>query len=138
MSHNGHKVNLKEVLKATGAKDWNEAVVRLAYADLFGLPENQILNFNIRLSRPADVRRIISLIESYNKFEGEPIAEALATLMEQGTVMYVEFGREGSPVLHIFMNKPNDNRAAMMDLFRKFGADELDEFGPWAIRAWWD
>lgn len=138
MSHNGHKVNLKEVLKATGAKDWNEAVVRLGYADMFGQPDLQILDFIIKLTKPEEIRRIVSLIDFYNNFEGENLSEVLAALVEQGRVMYVEFGRAGSPVLHVFMRNPENDRATMMDLLRKFGPDELDEHGPWAIRAWWD
>lgn len=137
MSHNGHKINLKDVLKATGAKDWKEAVVRLGYADMFGLP-NQILDFSIKLGTPEEVRRIISLIDSYNEFEGEPIAEALATLMERHAVMYIEFGRAGSPVILIYMRNPINDRETMMDLLRKFGPDELGEAGPYGIRAWWD
>lgn len=138
MSHNGHKLKLKEILKATGAKTWKEAVVRFGYGDLFGLESGQFYDFVVRLGTPEEVMQIIPIIESYNEFEGEPIAEVLAQLMAEGTLMYVEFGRAGSPVLHVFMRNPQENRAPMMEILKRFSPDELDEFGPYAIRAWWD
>lgn len=138
MSHNGHTMKIKEILKATGAKDWKEAVTRFGYGEMFGLDPDQFFDFRVRLTNPEEVHRIISLIESYNDFEGEPLAEALSSLMADGKIMYVEFGRAGSPELHVFVRNPEVNKGPMTEVLRKFGPSELDEYGPYGIRAWWD
>lgn len=139
MSHNGHNIKAKDILKATGAKDWKEAIVKLGYGERFGLGlEDRILDFSVKLGTPEEVLRIMSQIDAYNNFRGEELAEVIATLMHQGTIMYVEFGRRGSPELHVFMRNPEDDRQKMMDLLTKFSPDELDEAGPYGIRAWWD
>ncbi len=133
-------MKLEKVLEATGAKDWNEAVVRLGFGPQFGLsPDYQILDFTVRLGKPADIRRIISQINFANDWKGgDSLAEVLAALVEHGDVMYVEFGRKNGAVLHVFMRNPETDRDTMMDLLRKYGPNELDEYGPWGIRAWWD
>lgn len=136
MSHNGHTIKLKEILKATGAKDFKEAVVRLGYGEMFGLDEH--FDFRMNIEDPEQVRRIVSLIDSYNEFEGESLAEVLASLIESGKLMYITFGRAHSPELHVFMKNPEENRAGMMELLKRFSPDELDEYGPYGIRAWWD
>lgn len=139
MSHNGHEMKFKDILKVTGAKDWKEAVVRLGYGEMFGLDPDQWFDFRgITLERPEEVHRIVSLIDVYNDFQGEPLADVLASLIEAGKVMYVEFGRAGSPVLHVFVRDPESNRHRVMEVLRKFGPSELDEYGPYGIRAWWE
>lgn len=138
MSHNGHTMKLKEILKATGAKDWKEAVVRFGYGEMFGLADDQWFDFIIRLVTPEEIRRIMPLIDFYNEFEGESLSDVLAALMENGTIMYLEFGRRGSPELHVFMRNPETNREPMTALLKRFSPDELEEYGPYGIRAWWD
>lgn len=138
MNGNGHNIKLKEVLKATGAKDWKEAVARLGFGEMFGLEDNQWFDFIIRLEKPEQVLRILPLPWQYGNFEGEKLAETLAALMESGAIMYVEFGRRGSPELHVFMREPAQNREPMTDLLKLFEPDELEEYGPYGIRAWWD
>jgi hypothetical protein len=132
-----HKMKLSEILKATGAKDWKEAVVRLGYADMFGLG-NHILAFRVNIEKPEEVRRIVSLIDFYNNFEGAPLAEMLASLIESGKVMYITFGRAYSPGLHVMVKNPEENRAMVTELLKGFAPDELEEYGPYGIRAWWD
>lgn len=140
MSHNGHGHNmkLKEILKATGAKDWKEAVARFGFGEMFGLEHNQWFDFIIRLSTPEEIRRILPLPWQYGNFDGEKLAEALAALHEAGRIMYLEFGRRGSPELHVFMRNPEGDREPLTDLLQMFGPDELEEYGPYGIRAWWD
>lgn len=138
MSHNGHKMKLSEILKATGAKSFKEAVVKLGYGEEYGLADNEWFNFRIRLNNPEEIMRILPLPWQYENFDGGNLAEVLATLMQQGTVMYVEFGRANSPELIVFMRTPETNRETMMDILRTYNPDELGEFGPYGIRAWWD
>lgn len=138
MSDNGHNMKLKEILKATGAKDWKEAVVRLGYGEMFGLDDDQWFDFIIRLSKPEEVMRILPLPWQYGNFEGEKLAEVLASLIQSNTVMYIEFGRRGSPELHVFLREPGVNREPVTDLLKMFNPDELEEYGPYGIRAWWD
>lgn len=138
MSYNGHNMKLKEILKATGAKDWKEAVARFGFGEMFGLADDQWFDFIIRLTTPEEIMRIMSLVGQYGEFDGENLGEVLASLMQQGTVMYVEFGRRASPELHVFMKNPEINREAMMALLQKYGPSELEEYGPYGIRAWWD
>jgi hypothetical protein len=131
-------MKLKEILKATGAKDWKEAVARFGFGEQFGLDSDQWFDFIIRLTTPEEIMRIMPLPWQYGNFEGEKLAEILASLMKQGIVMYVEFGRRGSPELHVFMRDPENAREPMMDMLKRFSPDELEEYGPYGIRAWWD
>jgi len=134
------RMKLEEVLKVTGAQDWNEAIVRLGFGPQFGLPPDyQILDFTVRLSKPGDIRRIVSQVNFGNDWKGgDPLAEVLAALVEYGTVMYIEFGRRNGEVLHVYMRNPQADRETMMDLLKRYEPDELDEYGPYGIRAWWD
>lgn len=138
MSHNGHKMKLSEILKATGSKDWKEAVVKLGYGEMFGLGHDQHFDFRINLDKPEQVRRIVSLVNFYGTLEGVSLAQMLAMLMEDGVVMYISFGRAYSPELHVFMKNPEGNRAAVTELLQGFAPKELEEYGPYGIRAWWD
>jgi len=138
VSHNGHNMKLKDILKATGAKDWKEAIARLGYGEQFGLSDTDLFDFIVRLEKPEQVLRILPLPWQYENYDGEHLAEMLSSLMQEGTVMYVEFGRRGSPELHVFMRNPETNRAPMTELLKRFGPDELEEYGPYGIRAWWD
>lgn len=138
MNGNGSNIKLKEVLKATGAKDWKEGVARLGFGEMFGLEDNQWFDFIIRLTTPEEITRILPLPWQYGNFEGQKLAEALAALMQAGRIMYLEFGRKGSPELHVFMRHPEVDREPFMDLLKMFEPNELEEYGPYGIRAWWD
>lgn len=130
-------ISLKNLLKVTGAKDWKESIVRLGFGEMYGLADNQWFNFILRLNTPEEIRRIIPLVGQYRGLDSNDLAEAMATLMENGTIMYVEFGRENSPVIHVFMRHPEENRAKMTALLERLDANEIGEFGPYGIRASW-
>lgn len=138
MAHNGasEDIRLKDVLKATKALSWEEAVVKLGYGDLFGLEKG--FDFRIRLSRPQQISHLLSLVGSYNNYDGEMLGPILAQLMADSVLMYIEFGRAGSPELFIYMYRPEENRSRIEALARTWEADEIGEWGPYGIRLWWD
>jgi len=137
MSTNGKSLSLKEILKAAGARTWKEAVVRLGYADVFGL-EDHMFDFLVRLSDPEEAARIISEIGVYNNFDGEAVAEFVGSLMHSKVIMYVEFGRRGSPELHVYVRDPETQKDVVREALERLGPDELEDFGPYGLRAWWD
>jgi len=107
--------------------------------------------------RTIQAKQLVALIKSYNNFEGEKVAEALAEF--RGKVSAIEFGREGSPVLYIDLpywthqreetmpggvgEKIPDNENSKLvkrleQVFvRNLAADEFNVEGR-RIRIWWD
>jgi hypothetical protein len=142
-----------------GVDDWDGAFVKLAYGDSFDLPVRS-LRFITERIHPVPAAALIRLIEGYNEFVGDDVAAAVLRLHEEGRLMSVEFGRESSPVLYLYMafwtnqrsNAPpgvpaerlsesemNENRTVIMEAMRALQADEIDlRYQDTAVRAWWD
>ena len=133
-----------------------ETFVRLGYA----LDKNQRFQSTEFLTprlRTKQARHLIQLVKSYNEFEGEKVAKALAAF--EGRVSGVEFGREGSPVIYVELPywthqreeaKPTgtgirisdeENEKLIEELRKAFvGNLKADEFSVnrRRVRIWWD
>ncbi|MEX8500037.1 hypothetical protein [Leptothrix ochracea] len=75
-----------------------ETFVKIAY----GLNKGQRFQstkFLTPILRTWQAAQLIKLVKRYNDFDGERVAAAVSSL--KGRVSWVEFGREGSPVLYI-------------------------------------
>ena len=133
-----------------------ETFVRLGYA----LDRNQKFQSTEFLTprlRTKQARHLIQLVKSYNEFEGEAVAKALAPF--EGRVSGVEFGREGSPVIYIELPywthqreeatptgagtriSDEENDKLIEELRKAFvGTLKADEFSVKRrrVRIWWD
>lgn len=72
--------------------------VKLGYGDLKN-KSYRSLNFVTECLETDQIIKIIPVVEQYNSFEGAKVAEAIKQF--RGQVGCYEFGRAGSPVLHI-------------------------------------
>jgi hypothetical protein len=81
-------------------RDQALAFVRLGYGDEHG-GEFRSLNFRTEPLNTDIAKEAVLLVQQYNAFEGVKVAEALEQL--RGDIMYYEFGREDSPVLHVHL-----------------------------------
>lgn len=135
-----------------GVRNWEEAFVTLGYGDVFGLPVRS-LHFRTERMRPEIVTPLIRLVPQYNAFEGPAVADAVLLLRERGFISSVEFGREGSPVLYLYIpswvgtdeerRRLDDEeietaKTAVKQAMTELLADEIGEDVPNTIRAWWD
>jgi len=119
---------------------------------------------NARTNSTSDIPSIaeaIRLIEGYNDFYGEDVANKLHELHERGVIMGVSFGREGSPVMYVeipyWTNQVSNyddgdtknirrltekERNEMKNIVKNSGselkADEIFEDTDMSIRLWWD
>jgi hypothetical protein len=133
-----------------------ETFVRLGYA----LDRNQRFQSTEFLTprlRTSQARHLIQLVKSYNEFEGEKVAKALAAF--EGRVSGVEFGREGSPVIYVELPywthqregttpigtgtriSDDENEKLIEELHKAFvGNLKADEFSVKRrrVRIWWD
>ncbi len=132
--------------------------VRIGYGDEFGKNFSSY-TFRTRELRTKQVQQLVRLIKDYRSFNGEAVAQAIATF--EGRVSSMQFGRELSPVLYVRLPQwthqremsPSDverrrisddeNAKLIAELKRKF-VEELgaSEFGPERgdqrlIRVWW-
>jgi hypothetical protein len=133
-----------------------EAFIRLG----FGLDESvrfRSTEFLTPWLRTVQAQKLIQLVKSYNNFEGEKVAGALAEF--RGQVSAIEFGREGSPVLYVDLPywthqreetlssgegvriPDEDNEMLIRKLHQVFvgelAADEFSVEGR-RVRIWWD
>lgn len=126
----------------------------------FGLDEHQkfqATEFRTPRLRTSQARHLIRLVKSYNEFDGEKVAQALAKF--EGRVSGVEFGREGSPVLYIELPywthqregtilsekgvrvSDEENEKLVQELRDVFVSSlKADEFSTRkrTVRVWWD
>lgn len=117
-----------------------EAFVRLGYGDAFGLPVRS-LHFRTERFSPDKAEKILSIVDSYNEFDGPEVGHVVKALGERGLIDSVSFGREYSPVLYLGLPREDRKRAAgeVMDVLQSFAADETDVVhGGMEVRAWWD
>jgi hypothetical protein len=133
-------LNEAQVLKALKAGSCAEAVVKMGYGDLFGMEECRILNFLTGNLRPDRAAELVRLVVEYNDFKGDDVADALLGLHEAGWLEYVIFGRAASPVLHILPNMKllEEAKEQVRQAMRALKAEEIDDDGPYLIRAWWE
>lgn len=131
-------LSLKSVLRATKSDFWEEAIVKLGYADQFGIELDRPFEFVVRLHGPGEAERVISMVGQYNEFDGEAVGALVGQLMDQGVLMYAEFGRLGSPDLRLYVREPEENREGVRDLLARLRPDRLEDWGPYGLHAWWD
>ncbi len=88
-----------------GAKDWEKEqiegsieFVKLGYGDLRE-KNYRSLNFVTECLETDKIIQIIPIVKNYNAFDGKKIANVLQKF--RGKVSCYEFGRAGSPILHI-------------------------------------
>jgi hypothetical protein len=133
-----------------------EQFVRIGYA-LDRTQRFQSTEFLTPRLRTTQASHLIRLVTSYNEFDGEAVAQAVAAL--RGRVSGVEFGREGSPVVYVELpywthqreeapssgmgtkisDEENDKLVAeLRDIF--VGKLKADEFSVQRrrVRIWWD
>jgi len=154
----------RKLLWATESKNVSEFLVKLVYGEDFYIP-TRLLGTKIEATheRVPELIDAIRLVKSYNNFRGEALSDVVRSLHEQGYVMEIEFGREGSPVVYVqppywnhqasnydreilgmgYGRKYSDVELELMkkriaDALRELEPDELHETGFNTIRAWWD
>ncbi len=76
------------------------AFVKLGFGDELG-GEFRSLDFRTEALSTDIARDAVQLVREYNAFAGVKVAAALEQL--RGDIMYYEFGREASPVLHVHL-----------------------------------
>lgn len=153
------KARTDKLLEATEARNVTEFMVKLIYGEDFQLPV-RLLDTKVEASHGLVPELIdaVGLIDSYNDFRGGALAETLRYFHEQGYVMDVRFGREGSPVVYVkppfwthqASNSTEHNgrrvddaeRAKMLiyisEGLKELNPDELSVDRFYEVRAWWD
>jgi len=134
-----------------------ELAIKVIFGEDFGLPV-RLLSAKVETREIEELANAIELIESYNNFEGEAVANALRQMHNEGLIMEAGFGREQSPVLYITppfwthqRTKPSKERRQfteqernamfrrIFEILEKTNPDELDlVYGDYQVRAWWD
>lgn len=145
-----------------GAFGWDvETATRAAFADtepstgVFEAPRPRYLKFHSEWTTPAEAARAVEHIGPYNAFDVEDVQTSLAVLPDDARV---SVGRESSPVLYIWTDKPLEAYFAFelssrgpdelggKPLAQTFpeglgvglDANQLNDGTPTLIRAWWD
>ncbi len=135
------------------------AFVKLGYGDLFDMSFRS-LNFTTEELDTESTQSVVSLVKSYNSFDGNKIAQALSQF--KGRISSYQFGREGSPVLYINLpywthQREGDNsntrgtkiedsefRKLLGELRQVFVNDlycdefDVDSIRKRTVRVWWD
>jgi hypothetical protein len=141
-----------------------------AYPHGLGTPEgigvSGCLSYRIEVRDFEDLRRCLKIIGGYNRFDGEMVAQAFEKHFpaedvlgadDLGRGLFVEIGRESSPVMYIrrgYRNygdkEPRLSEEEFFSLAETFAgdalADEYSELGQddWqgykgsTVRLWWD
>jgi len=139
-------------------KNGFELAVKVIYGDLFGLPTRLLVARTEETREIEELASAIELIESYNEFRGDNVANALRKMHDEGLIMSAEFGREFSPVLYVTIpywttqrtkNLDEDERKfspgeresmrqRIVEILQEAKPDELGGYHDWGVRAWWD
>ncbi|MEM4268679.1 MAG: hypothetical protein QW223_01015 [Candidatus Caldarchaeum sp.] len=150
---------LLQLLESTASKTLTEFFIKLIYGEDFGLPEwpSDTSIIHITGKQVLEVADTIEKI-AYNNFSGKDLAEAIRYLHSKGYIMYVRFGREGSPVVYVQppywthqasntsdLNGRRFTEEEMKTMYQeiirtleKLNPDELDLTEYYGVRAWWD
>jgi hypothetical protein len=125
--------------------------VKTGYGDCFN-KNYRVLNFKTIPCQADKAKELVKLIDDYNNFNGEKVAEIVEKIggvkVEGSLEAEFEFGREYSPVLYIHLW---DFTPSMIEwvksLLESVEADEIHVVpistrakrnGFTKIRAWWD
>jgi hypothetical protein len=134
------------------ANDRTVEFVRMGY-------EGASLDFRTQVMDADTFRRCMEAIGGYNNFSGTAVAKHIGGIF--GELMYVDVGRESSPVLYVYLPFyaqqragsregcvpiPGEEREELRDrvlaLGRQLHADEISEDQhdgrPYRVRLWWD
>ncbi len=130
--------------------------VRVIYGDRFDRPVRLLEARTEETNKIPELAEAIRLIDSYNDFNGELVAEKLLKAHNEGLVMVASFGRENSPVLYVkppywTTQRSNGERTeepekidikkslrALKTIFAEVLADEVGETSYNEMRFWWD
>jgi hypothetical protein len=155
--------SVESLLAFLGASNVYEAGVKLIFH--LGLPFDYDYVVVWAFGKNVEpLARAVALVERYNEFDGREASKALLELYEKGLIMWLYFGREGSPVIYVEppywagqgKKYTEEERVRMLRRIRnrlaKLRPDELgyvvrigslsyyEEPSPEtkAVRAWWD
>jgi hypothetical protein len=115
-------------------------------------------DFRVSLTSLRTIKKALKLVPNYNKFDGNNLSERIDEIKD--CIMYLEFGREGSPVIYIHIPSWNhqviDSKKGEQKKFspeeisqmrsrvklwlEAMGADEaeVDSYVDTKLRGWWD
>jgi len=115
-------------------------IIRQGYGDVFAkagkkMEADRSLGFRVDIT--AEDLPAVRGVESYNAFRGEDVADVLAKILHDKIAYSVSFGREGSPVVYLWV-KSDEDQKTVLRLLKGLEPDELDVVGNNTIRAWWD
>lgn len=106
------------------------------------------INFLVKFAnyRFDQLEQAITNVGDYNEFNGATVVKTFAKIKH--LVYQASFGREGSPVLYLYINRGEFGNEPIgvqevLDEFsnmRKSKPDEIDvdEYNPALVRLWWD
>ncbi len=152
----------KKLLEATESENTYEFLVKIIYGEDFSLPV-RLLDTKAEAygEHVPKLIEAVRLVDSYNEFVGEDVADALKYLHEKGCISTLKFGRENSPCAYIsipyFENQASNyveregysprkftdyERQGMYKVIERTlqptKPDEYDVDSSGYVRAWWD
>jgi lysyl-tRNA synthetase class I len=127
----------QELLKLFEAKNLYEVAVKLIYGEEFGIPFRHLSTL-VETDRHFDeLIEAISLVKSYNEFEGEKVSSFLKRY--KNAIDYIAFGREGSPLLLIHVRKGFEDKEKLLEEAKEeLVPDEINIDKENYVRLWWD
>ena len=126
----------EEILKVFEAKNLYEAGVKLIYGEEFGIPFRHLSTLVETDKHFNELIDAISLIKSYNEFEGEKVSSFLKRYKD--AIDYIAFGREGSPLLLLHIRKGFDKEKLLEEAKEELIPDEINIDKENYVRLWWD
>lgn len=111
-------------------------MVRLGYACDDPTDERRCLHFRVGFDSLDGAQAAVRAIGSYNAFDGDEVAEALAKLPTSTMGHKIDVGREGSPAIYVRWLR-SEQQIDAVNILREAGADEVDVVRG-DVRAWWD
>jgi len=127
----------EEICKVFEAKNLYEAGVKLIYGEEFGIPFRHLSTLIETDKHFDELINAISLVKSYNEFEGEKVA--LFLQRHKDTFDYLAFGRDGSPLLLLHLRKDfEDKKKFLEEAKQELLPDEVSIDKEGYVRLWWD
>jgi len=127
----------EEICKVFEAKNLYEVAVKLIYGEEFGIPFRHLSTL-VETDRHFDeLIEAISLVKSYNEFEGEKVSSFLKKY--KNIIDYLAFGREGSPLILLHIRKGFEEKDKLLkEAKEELIPDEINIDKEGYVRLWWD